>query len=106
MASSLRSGLAAARLSRTRGVTFSRQPQRDMLVRSSLARAAGVALIEAMGAFGDGSAGAGEDLDQLTIAALALHARGPWLLRSAYRLIDVGERDAHVVLYRVMSEYL
>jgi|GEM_PF-3452071 len=106
MASSLRSGLAAARLSRTRGVTFSRQPQRDMLVRSSLARAAGVALIEAMGAFEDGSAGAGEDLDGRTIAVLAFAARGRRLLRSAYRLIDVGERDAAAPLYRVMSEYL
>ena len=42
----------------------------------------------------------------VTLALVAFAARARRLLRSAYRLVDAGERDTAVPLFRVMTEYL
>jgi len=64
-----------------------------------------VALIELSAPFEEGL-GVAHGAGAVTFALVAFAARARRLLRSAYRLIDAGERDAAVPLYRVMNEYL
>jgi hypothetical protein len=79
--------------------------ERDAKARRELARAAGIALIDMSTALEHGL-GVASGAEAVTFALIAFAARAPRLLRSAYRLVDVGERDAVVPIYRVMSEYL
>jgi hypothetical protein len=54
----------------------------------------------------DTGAAVDRGVDPSGLVALAFAARGRRLLRSAYRLLDVGERSEAAVLFRVMQEYL
>lgn len=86
---------------------YDQQPQvaRDAKARREMSRAAGVALIGMSAALEEGI-GVGDSAGAVTMALVALAARGRRLLRSAYRLIDVGERDTAVPLLRVLNEYM
>jgi hypothetical protein len=81
------------------------QLDREAKARRELARASGIALIGISSALEEGL-GVTHDAGAATFALVAFAARARRLLRSAYRLIDGGERDAAVPLYRVMNEYL
>jgi hypothetical protein len=81
------------------------QLERDASARREIARAAGIALV-AMSETLEAGLGVRENAGPGTLALVAFAARARRLLRSAYRVIDVGEREAAVPLYRVMNEYL
>lgn len=81
------------------------QLDRDAKARRELARACGVALIGMSSALEEGL-GVTHGAGPVPLALVAFAARARRLLRSAYRLVDAGERDTAVPLYRVMNEYL
>jgi hypothetical protein len=77
---------------------------RDAKASREIARACGVALINLTAALEEGLRVQGPGAVDLALTAFA--ARGRRLLRSAYRLIDAGERDSAVPLFRILNEYL
>ncbi len=81
------------------------QAERDAKARRELSRASGVALIGMSAALEEGLI-VGPSAGPTTLVLVAFAARARRLLRSAYRLIDAGERDTAMPLIRVMSEYL
>lgn len=81
------------------------QAHHDAKAARELSRAAGVALLEMTSVLEEGLE-VGDSAGAVTVALIAFAARARRLLRSAYRLIDAGERDTAVPLFRVMGEYL
>lgn len=70
-----------------------------------MARAAGVALINATVVLEEGAT-FDKGVGPMGIVMITLAARGRRLLRSFYRLVDAGERAEAAPLLRVMHEYL
>lgn len=81
------------------------QEERNAKSRREIARAAGVALINATTALEE-EATFDKGVGPMGIVMLTLAARGRRLLRSFYRLLDAGERAEAAPLLRVMHEYL
>ena len=81
------------------------QEARNAKSRREMARAAGVALINATAVLEEG-ADFDKDVGPMGIVMITLAARGRRLLRSFYRLVDAGERAEAAPLLRVMHEYL
>jgi len=82
-----------------------RQEATNAKARREISRACGVSLL-GISAILDGGADVDKGVDPTGLALLALGARGRRLLRSAYRLLDVGERSEAAILFRVLQEYL
>ena len=81
------------------------QDARNAKARREIARASGVALIGTTTALAEG-AEIDEAVEPLDLVLLAFAARGRRMLRSIYRLLDVGERAEAAPLLRVMHEQL
>jgi hypothetical protein len=81
------------------------QDARNAKARREMARAAGVAMIGATSSLEEGAFVA-EGVGPMGLVLLALAARGRRLLKSAYRLVDAGERAEAAPLLRVLHEYL
>jgi hypothetical protein len=81
------------------------QEGRNAKSRREMARAAGVALINATVMLEE-EAIFDRDVGPMGIVMITLAARGRRLLRSFYRLVDAGERSEAAPLLRVMHEYL
>lgn len=81
------------------------QLERELVARQQLARGCGLALIDLSSSLEDEDATLDRALDPLGVALVAYAARGRRLLRSAYRLLDVGEAPEAVPLLRILSEY-
>lgn len=73
--------------------------------RREVSRACGVSLLS-MSAILQGESQVDKGVDPIGLVLLAFAARGRRLLRSAYRLLDLGERPEAAILFRVMQEYL
>jgi uncharacterized protein DUF5677 len=81
------------------------QQARNAQARRELSRACGVSLLGITSIL-DSGAKVGTDADATDLMLLALGARGRRILRSAYRLLDEGERSEAAILFRVMQDYL
>jgi hypothetical protein len=81
------------------------QEERNAKARREIARAAGAALINATSLLEEGAT-FDKGVGPMGIVMITLAARGRRLLRSAYRLIDVGERAEAAPLMRIIHEYL
>jgi Family of unknown function (DUF5677) len=81
------------------------QKARNAQARRELSRACGVSLL-GISSILDSGAKVGTDADPTDLALLAFAARARRILRSAYRLLDEGERSEAAILYRVLQEYL
>lgn len=78
---------------------------RELGARESVARGAGIALIQ-LSAILEEDAILGDGVDPLGVVLVAFAARGRRLLRAAYRLMDVGEASESIPLLRTISEYI
>ncbi len=80
--------------------------KREAAAREQLCRGAGLALIELSSILQGDEVTVDAQVDPLGMVLLAFAARGRRLLRSAYRLQDMGESAEAAPLLRVLMEYL